>query len=108
MSGETQSENRSNGYEKKDLNVRMTVVWAAVTVVFLALALVGVNELFLYYKEKAFYEATLKPLSPDLIELTAREDSVLTTTELIDTAKGIWRIPIEDAMKLKAAEVEGK
>lgn len=90
------------GYEKKDTNVKV-VAWVAVTVIILVIIFaVILNELYVVTKEEVIREAVLEPVPASVLELRAYEDSVLNSYELIDTAAGIYRIPIDSAMKLAA------
>ena len=57
-------------------------------------------------REEMVYDMVLKPESEKLIELRARETDELTTYALLDAEKGIYRIPIEQAMSLVAAEAK--
>jgi hypothetical protein len=92
------------GYEKKDTNVKKMALSALGTVAFIALASVVLNEYFVITEEQVYYEQVLRPVARDYQALRAREDSVLTTYELLDTAEQIYRVPIDSAMKLTAQE----
>ncbi len=95
-----------SGYEETDISVAKTVIGAIVVVLFIGVFLVILNEYFLSVKEEIVYETVLKPESISLKELYLREDSVLTTYELTDTAKGIYRIPIDKALEIVAQEAQ--
>lgn len=89
----------NSGYEKRDADVRKTFIMIVAGIVVLALILVGLIEYFEFEKEKEIYEIVLKPESEELIKLREREDSILETYGIIDTLQGIYRIPIDSAMK---------
>jgi hypothetical protein len=92
------------GYEKQDVNVgRMLLVTAAAIVFTLAVVLI-MNEYFMYEKETIVQEVVLSPESKALRELRAREDRELHSYAVVDTASGVYRIPIERAMDLVADE----
>lgn len=93
-----------SGYEKRDINIKKTVLFGIGTVLLIAFFFVVLNEYFISVKEEIIYESVLKPESISLEELATFEDSVLTTYELIDTARGIYRIPIEKAVELTVSE----
>lgn len=97
----------SAGYEKKDINVKKSVIVGLLIVLFIVVSLIGVNELFTYEKEKIIYNQVLKPESISLKELKAREDSILTSYELVDTVKQYYRIPLDSAKALTAQELNG-
>ena len=92
------------GYEKKVTNVRKLTLFAFLTVLFVAVSSVMLNEFFVLTQEELYYEQVLQPVAEDFTELQTREDSLLTTYELIDTAEQIYRIPIDSAMKLTVRE----
>jgi len=103
MTGHDHPEHPS-GYEKKDTNVRKLTLFAFLTVMFVAVSAVVLNEYFVLTREGVYYEQVLKPVSEDYSMLQAREDSLLTTYELIDTTEQIYRIPVDSAMKLTLQE----
>ena len=93
-----------DGYEKRDAVVWRIAVVGVASVVIVALLVVAAKELFVSMREEIVYEAALKPESPQLRELRARETERLTTYGVVDSAQGIYRIPIERAMELAARE----
>ena len=92
------------GYEKRDVNIKKLTLVGISIVLFLAISLPLLNEYFLIEKEKIEYDAVLKPKSISLEELHARENSVLTSYNLIDTANGIYSIPLDSAIELYVKE----
>ncbi|GAB4315802.1 MAG: hypothetical protein Kow0074_03570 [Candidatus Zixiibacteriota bacterium] len=92
------------GYEKSDVNVGRMLVVAALAIVFTLMVVVFMNELFVFEKEQLVQEMVLSPESKALRELRAREDRELHSYGVIDTANGVYRIPIDRAMKLMADE----
>ena len=89
-----------NGYEKRDINVRVTALIGILTVVALAVSFVALDNYFTYVKETEYREMVLEVENRQLIELRLREDSLLTTYELVDTADSRYRIPIEQAIEM--------
>ena len=95
------------GYEKQDASVKAVAITAVVSLIMLALAGVALWDFYVATREKVVFEQELQPTSQQLIELHKLEDSVLTTYQFVDSTKGIYRIPIDRAMELMAAESAG-
>ncbi|KAA3631315.1 MAG: hypothetical protein DWP97_13505 [Calditrichaeota bacterium] len=98
------SEHNNAGYEKRDVDIKMLTIVGLLTVLFIVVSLIVLNEYFLIEKERVVYEEVLKPQSVSLQELHAREDSVLRGYHLIDTTKGIYSIPLDSAIELYLKE----
>ncbi|SYZ72599.1 conserved hypothetical protein [Candidatus Zixiibacteriota bacterium] len=92
------------GYEKKDINVAKVFMFVALAAGFLVVAILLLNNYFTEATEEQVYSAVLKPESVALRDLRAREDGILNSYKLLDSAKGIYQIPIERAMKVMADE----
>lgn len=90
------------GYETQDLNVRLIVTVSFIALFAMIVALYVINELFVISKEKRVEHVVLTPISTQLRELRASEDDVLTSYKVIDSDKGIYQIPIEQAMQVLA------
>jgi hypothetical protein len=97
MSHDTHSH---GGYEKKDVNVPMMMWISAAVVVVIVISVVYVRQYVTMEAEQAAYEIRLKPDNPQLLDLHAHEQSELAATRILDTAKGIYQIPIERAIEL--------
>ena len=95
---------RHVGYEKKDIHVRSTVIWTIITVVVLTVMVVGLDEYFTYVKEQQYYESVLALPSQELLDLLAQEELELNSYELIDSARGLYRIPVDSAIELVLRE----
>ena len=93
-----------SGYEKRDINLRVTFLVGAVIVSVIAVFLVILNDVFVLKKEQMMYDYVLKPESAPLRDLRAREMELLTTYKLLDPVKGVYRIPMSRAMELMADE----
>lgn len=100
--GESHPPEPSAGYEKRDTNVKGIVWVTVISAIIIVVSVVMVNELFIATKEEIVEEVVLKPESVPLRELRARETSILESYGVVDSSKGIYRIPIERAMKLTA------
>jgi len=94
----------SAGYEKKDLNITATVLAGVFVVAVVIFSVAFLIEYFLKVKEDTVYQATLAPESPELLELRAAEDSVLSSYGVTesDSTDTVYRIPLEKAMELTA------
>jgi hypothetical protein len=99
---EHNSDLNTPGYEARDANVGRIVIIGIGFVVFLAVTLFLIDQYFTITKEKDIQEMVLKPQSVTLRDVRAREDEILGSYKLIDSAKGIYQIPIGRAMELLA------
>lgn len=97
---------RPTGYEKREANIRITAVVALLSVVLMVIFFVNLNEMFVQVQEEVKSELVLTPVSENLLVLQAEEERVLHSYAIIDTAKQIYRIPIERAIELMAAEAK--
>lgn len=93
-----------SGYEKKDINVKLTIIWGVIMIFFLIVSLIAVNDWFIKTKEEMYDEMVLKPVNQELLELRAHEDSLLSSYGKSDTLSGVYHIPIDSAMKIMAQE----
>lgn len=78
-------------------------MFTLISIVVLAVLLIMVDEWFIRTKEDLYYEMVLHPKNPQLLELRAREDSLLNSYGIADST-GAYRIPIDSAIKVTAAE----
>ena len=97
----------AGGYEKTDIDPKAIVISAVILIVFLVISLVLIEEYFIYKKEQMYQEMVLEPENPQLIELRAKENRILSTYGLADSAAGEYHIPIDSAMKQVAATAGG-
>jgi len=91
------------GYEKKDINVRKVVLYTFISVFLVILSIVLVNEWFLKTKEEIYQEMVLKPKNQELIDIRAREDSLLNSYGKNDSTE-TYRIPIDSAIAITVRE----
>jgi len=92
------------GYEKKDVSISKVVITIVISVISLAVILLLLNSYFAASTEEQIFNAVLKPESAALRELRAREEETLNSYGRLDSAAGIYRIPIDRAMQLMADE----
>lgn len=96
----------AGGYEKKDVSIPHILIGIILTVAFVVISAILLNEYFYVVQEQVIYEQQLKPESEMLKELRAYEDSVLNSYGYADTTKKAYRIPIDKAMEMIAKEAE--
>jgi len=99
----TQDDLRS-GYERSDVNIPRVMTIVAVIAVFLVVVFFLLNSYFLASRENIRYEQVLQPGSEELQQLRERENEILHSYGVVDSANDQYRIPIERAMKLLAEE----
>lgn len=104
MVEEETSHEENAGYETRDVDLRTVAVWASLTIVALILSIVFVWDFYVGQREAIVERVVLSPQSAELRELRAREAEELGTYKRLDSAAGQYRIPIERAMELVAAE----
>ena len=92
------------GYEKQDVNPKKLAILVIISLVVVAIVVVLMNEFFIATKEALIEEMVLTPESVALRELRARETEILNSYGIVDAGAGIYRMPIERAMKLLAEE----
>lgn len=97
-------ETPESGYKEKDVNLKGVFLVAGGVVVSLVIIVILLNEFFMTSKEELIYQEVLAPESVALRELRAHEEEILGSYGVIDKDKGIYRLPIERAMKLMADE----
>ena len=93
-------------YEISDANIGKIVKVGVISIILLVLSMVFVNEWFIYERERLVYEMTLKPASKELQALREAETETLENYKMLDSAKGTYQIPIEEAIKLTATDFE--
>ena len=96
-----------SGYEKSDTSIKSILIVTIATVLFIVVSVILLYDYFIATKEAVIYDQVLRPEAVELVELRKAEDSILTTYELIDTTNRTYRIPIQRAMELLAAESAG-
>lgn len=100
----TPTEHEAAGYETRDVSVpKSLVVGLLITLLIIGFAVV-LNEYFISVTDEITFEQQLAPESAALRDLRASETEQLQTYGVIDTAAGVYRIPIDRAMDLVAGE----
>lgn len=99
-----ENKNNSAGYEKRDVNIFMVIGFTVVFVALLIVILIFLVDYFVEAKEEMIFETQLQPESVDLKSLITAEQEELTSYKILDTERGIYRIPIDRAMELLVKE----
>ena len=97
----------ATGYEETDIDPKKILLFAVVLIFILIISLVLLDDYFIYKKEQMYREMVLEPENPQLVELRAKENRVLSSYGLADSAAGEYHIPIDSAMKQVAATAGG-
>jgi len=110
MSEELKAVEANNpGFDTGEVNARGIAVFLVATVVLLVVVIGAVTFYFNSVQEEQVYEKVLVPVSEDLRNVRAREDSELGSYRYIDRARGAVGLPIGRAMELLAKEAaEGR
>ena len=95
----------TEGHEKRDVSSTRVMLYGILGLLALVIVIVFIVDYFTAVKEEIVEEMVLRPESVALRELQARETEQLTSYALLDEANGIYRIPIERAIRLIAGEV---
>ncbi|HCW76413.1 MAG TPA: hypothetical protein DHU63_07740 [Candidatus Marinimicrobia bacterium] len=88
------------GYDKAEISIKWIAVIGILFVVLMVVISVGTKSLFIKDKNAIIYDQVLKPVSPLLIQIQAREDSLLDNYQILNIDKGIYQIPIDRAMEV--------
>ncbi|MFQ6612631.1 MAG: hypothetical protein ACE5D2_05955 [Fidelibacterota bacterium] len=98
------SPHNSPGYEQKDVKVK-AIFWVLIASILITTAFFFLSrEYFLSTKNQLVYEMVIKPKSAKLVKLKKHEEEILSSYGVVDADKGIYRIPITQAIELLAAE----
>lgn len=91
------------GYEWHDVNVPVVALAALVCLVTLVVSVIALDGYFVRFREQLLREANDYD-NPVLMELRAEEKGILTTYGVVDKEKGVYRVPIDQAMNIIAEE----
>jgi len=79
----------------------LTVAFIAITVVLVVVA-VGARQLLWSTADKQIEEVSASVPNPELVELRQKEAAELGEYDVVDEAKGFYRIPINQAIEVYA------
>ena len=102
------SDHHNSGYEKSDVHVPSVLVVVVLSAIAIIASLVVVDQYFVYSTERAYYERVLAVQSEELREMRAQESGQLNSYGVVDAKKGVYRLPIERAMKIVNMEGQGR
>ncbi len=94
----------SIGYDKTDVSIKTIFSVGIISVSILVVIIIASAQYFSTVREEMIDEYILQPVSQKLTMLRDRENHQLATFGIIDKEKGIYRIPIEEAIKKVVAE----
>jgi len=104
-----QTPSPEQGYDVRDAKAGLVAFWSGLTVVLLLVFVVGIYFLYQTYFEAVEKEVYTGVTSQEWIAIREREDAHLYKYAALDKEKGIYRIPIDRAMEILAAEyAQGK
>lgn len=104
MSNEHGHSQHPENYERQDTNLVTLTITVIVSVVVVVVATVFLYDYFIATKEAVIFEQQLAPVSVELEQLRANEAEILNSYGIVDSASGVYRIPIDSAMKLLVEE----
>ena len=93
-----------SGYEKQDVSVNKVVLWGVMSILIVVVVIIWGLDYFTAVKEEIVQTQVLSPQSVALRELRAREAEELGSYKRLDSAGGIYRVPIDRAMEIIADE----
>jgi hypothetical protein len=98
----------SPGYDTSEPRARTIALFGLLTLVVLAIIILGLQWYVDYARERQIFVRQLEPVAEDLRTLRAREDAELNFYGYLDREKGVVRLPVRRAMELVIREKESK
>ena len=96
-----------DGYEKSDINLRKVFIFGALSTFAVIISVVLIINYYNDLKERIFYQQVLLPESEELLELRRHEADIMNSYSLLDSINGIYKIPIDSAMKIMTEKESG-
>lgn len=93
-----------SGYERRDVNLLIITVLAVTCVLLVVGFAIGLNDYFLFTKDRIYFDQVASQRSPEVVELEKEQQRLLTSFGVVDEEQGIYRIPIDRAMDLLVEE----
>lgn len=94
----------SEGYEKRDVSVKAIGLGTLATVLLIVVFIVFLRDYFILAVEKTVHAEIINNPNLELIEINNKDEVLLNGYGVLDKDKGIYKIPIEDAMKAVVSE----
>lgn len=91
-------------YEREDVSGGRIIGSFIIGTILVAIVMFGVSQYYIVSSEREMLERALKPESNLLRDVRQREEGALNSYKVIDEKKGIYQIPIGEAMKIIADE----
>lgn len=92
------------GFDAAEPKAGFIAAFGLATIVVLVAVIFAIQAYYDHVTEEQIYVKVLEPVSEDLRNLRAKEDSELHSYQYLDRAAGVVRIPIHRAMDLLAKE----
>lgn len=89
-----------SGYEKKDVSVKGLIWGTALLVIVVAIMVVGIRGYYVVNMEKERMQTAINSEYSELNAIIEKDTKILTGYSVVDKEKGIYSIPIEQAMKM--------
>ncbi|MCS7211060.1 MAG: hypothetical protein NZ844_05435 [Chloroherpetonaceae bacterium] len=91
-------------YERQDVSGSRIIGSFIIGTILVAIVMFFITQYFTISREREMLEHALKPESNLLRDVRQREEGMLKSYRVIDEKKGIYQIPISEAMKIIADE----
>jgi len=95
-------------YEREDVNGVRIIGSFIIGTIVVAIVMFAISQYFIISREHEMLESALKPENNLLRDVRQREEGALNSYKVIDEKKGIYQIPISEAMKIIADEAYQK
>ncbi|MFN3427777.1 MAG: hypothetical protein ACK41G_09420 [Candidatus Thermochlorobacter sp.] len=95
-------------YERQDVNGARIIGSFIIGTIVVAIVMFAISQYFIISREHQMLENALKPESNLLRDVRQREEGALNSYKVIDEKKGIYQIPISEAMKILTDEAYQK
>lgn len=105
---EHQNNHDAARHEKTDVDVKSITLITIVSVVILIISLVLIEDVFVLWVENDKSEYVYSVESAKLQEVRAAELEKLSSYGVVDSAKSVYRVPIDHAMQIVAEEASAE
>lgn len=95
-------------YEREDVDGGRIIGSFIIGTIVVGIVMFAVSQYFVISREHEMLENALKPESNLLRDVRQREEGALNSYKVIDEKKGIYQIPISEAMKILTDEAYQK
>lgn len=96
-------ESAAAGYELRDVNVKVLYIVSVVVIIFVFASAIWLDDYFHIYQNKVTQEYVGNAPTPELTALHSHEAELLNNYGVVDAQKGVYRIPVDDALKQVSA-----